>query len=538
MAAAFSPGLDGSLPRSTTRRGRSAGRRQGLRLGRTDVAVPHPLVQPPSWGTSPRCGGRGCTGGPAPSSEASPVSATGCSRQAPDPRCGRTPCRPAPPRPTRRPRLGRRPPTARGGWHRRPTVGAGAARGHRPATPPADLPAHPAGPAPSPRSHPRPAQLRAGRLPTSSGLVSGPEATPRAWASLTCSGGPRAVDLAGHGGDAGSAGVNVDHAAGGDAIDWSRRAMRWRRSTPLGERRPHAGERSCAVRIDRGRARRARPAVRLVRRCGRPARADGGRRPQRPRHPPAVGADLDGAALDLEASLAAANRGGSFDLSRERPLLPRRGRYRQGRWDGALLLAQLAVDRRGRRPALDGGTPDATAAQPLAARSGGRRAPRRRAGAAREVARRRQLPRPPRSDGGRDLPPGPAWAAELGDAIAAFSEQLEGRFVPWRAGYVEALVSLGRIDDGARFADQLARSSPTPVVRNDTALAALLVAGARGDDQAFDGARRRAWRRTPTRPGPTRAPGSSWRPGGAGAVEVSDAGPSPCSSKPTPGSST
>jgi DNA-binding CsgD family transcriptional regulator len=51
---------------------------------------------------------------------------------------------------------------------------------------------------------------------------------------------------------------------------------------------------------------------------------------------------------------------------------------------------------------------------------------------------------------------------------------------------VEALVSLGRIDDAARFADQLARSSPTPVVRNDGALAALLVAGARDDGEAFD----------------------------------------------------
>jgi ATP/maltotriose-dependent transcriptional regulator MalT len=202
--------------------------------------------------------------------------------------------------------------------------------------------------------------------------------------------------------------------------------------------------------------------------------------------------DLDGAALDLEASLAAASRGGSFDARESARFYLGEVRYRQGRWDDALLLAQLAASIAEDADQLwMAALPHATAARPLAAR--GAAAADEHLERAREAATRSGSP-----VGSslvhlaamevaichRDLP----RAAELGDAIAAFSEQLEERFVPWRAGYVEALVSLGRIDDGARFADQLARSSPTPVVRNDTALAALLVAGARGDDQAFDGA--------------------------------------------------
>ena len=325
--------------------------------------------------------------------------------------------------------------------------------------------------------------------------ILGPRAEARAhlleaWASLTCGGGAPDAELAGRVA-AMLATVSVDRAAGGDAIDWSRRALA---ASPK-----DAARLSVAHMLASGHALSGSIATGLVeldQLCGSLDRTAGANAPMVADAHSARGVlrlwahDLEGAAVDLEASLEAASGGGSFDARESARFYLGEVRYRQGRWDDALLQAQLAASIAEDADQLwMAALPHATAARPLAARGS--------TAADEHLDRARHAAAASGSPVGATLVHLAAMevaicrrdmqqAAELGDAVESFSEHLEERFVPWRAGYVEALVSLGRVDDGERFADQLARSSPTPVARSDAALAALLVAGARGDEQAFD----------------------------------------------------
>jgi DNA-binding CsgD family transcriptional regulator len=203
--------------------------------------------------------------------------------------------------------------------------------------------------------------------------------------------------------------------------------------------------------------------------------------------------DLEGAGDDLEASLAAAKREGSVAARESARFYLGEVRYRQGRWDEALLHAELAASIvEDADQVWLAGLPHATASRPLAARGS--------AAADHHLARAREATARSGSGVGGFLAAMAALevamsqrrlerAARIGDElVAAGAGLVEERFAPWRAGYVEALVAIGRLEDAAPVVAELAGSVPTPLVRNDVALATAVLAGARGELPAFDAA--------------------------------------------------
>lgn len=203
--------------------------------------------------------------------------------------------------------------------------------------------------------------------------------------------------------------------------------------------------------------------------------------------------DLVGAAEDLEHSLDAAARGGSFVARESARFYLAEVRYRQGRWDDAIVLAQQSASvvddaDQGWMAAL----PHATAARPLAGRG--------------EAAAEEHLDRAVAAAEavGAGVGIGLARVAALEVAacrrdhqmVAALGDLLVGqrrvpvdeRIAPWRAGYVEALVALDRALDAAPVVEQLRAMTPTPVIVNDLARAEVAVAAVAGDDAAVDAA--------------------------------------------------
>lgn len=201
---------------------------------------------------------------------------------------------------------------------------------------------------------------------------------------------------------------------------------------------------------------------------------------------------LDDAGRDLTISLDAAQQGGSFAARESARVYLGEVRYRQGRWDEALVHAGVAAS------IVDDGEeawlawlPHATMARPLAARG---------SDATVHIERARRSAAETASGVGAVLVELAAvevalcrWdlheAAKLGDAVVAAGAGLvDERFAPWRASYAEALAGVGRLDDAARVARELGRSPSTPLVCNDAALAAVAVASAEGDATAADAA--------------------------------------------------
>jgi hypothetical protein len=199
--------------------------------------------------------------------------------------------------------------------------------------------------------------------------------------------------------------------------------------------------------------------------------------------------DLDGAAEDLGACLAEGARGSLVARETARYSLAEL-HVRAGRWDGALVVAEVAAS------VADAGDqlwisafPHAVAVQVLAARGEWARAEAHLAaaaaaaettagGAARlwvAVATARLAEA--RGDA--------AGVVACGDLLAgaeriAFDEGI----VPWRCGYAEALVAVGRPDEAAEVAAWLAadgRGTGSALVRAEVARATSAVALAGGD---------------------------------------------------------
>ena len=241
--------------------------------------------------------------------------------------------------------------------------------------------------------------------------------------------------------------------------------------------------------------------------------------------------DLDAAAADLELSLAAATRGGSFVARETARFYLAEVRYRQGRWDDAVLLAELSasvVDDSDQ--AWMAALPHATAAQPLAARGEPARRPHRAGDRSRGAGGRRRrdgaVPdRRPRGGGVRARP-------RRGDRAGRGARRRTGwagheRIAPWRASYVEALVAEGRADEADEVAVWLAGQRSHRRWCTTTWLGPRSSCGPPGGTTQPSMPRRRsAWRSTPTASGPTRAPASSWPWAGRGATAASVAGPS------------
>ncbi len=200
--------------------------------------------------------------------------------------------------------------------------------------------------------------------------------------------------------------------------------------------------------------------------------------------------ELDGAAADFEASLAASGERGAFVAQETARFYLAETRYRQGRWDEAILLAELSaslVDDSGQDWVA--ALPHATAARPLGARgeSADEHLERSAAAAATvgagvgivlaqvaalEVAACR-----------RDHPVVVALGAALvGDA----GRHVDERIAPWRASFVEALVAEGRLAEANELVVELAAAPSTPLVATDAARAAVVLAAAGGDDAEVD----------------------------------------------------
>lgn len=202
--------------------------------------------------------------------------------------------------------------------------------------------------------------------------------------------------------------------------------------------------------------------------------------------------DLEGAADDLEISLAAAARAGSFAARESARFYLAETRYRQGRWDDAVLLAQVAAS------IVDDGEqawmaalPHATAARPLAARG--------------EQATQEHLDRATSASAavgsgiGISLTQVSALEVaacrrdhdrviELGDLLSAHRQPVDERIAPWRASYAEALVARDRTDDASAVAADLELTASTPLMANDASRAVIAVAGTRADAAALDAA--------------------------------------------------
>ena len=192
--------------------------------------------------------------------------------------------------------------------------------------------------------------------------------------------------------------------------------------------------------------------------------------------------DLAGAAEDFEASLEM-GRHGPFVARETARFYLAEVRYRQGRWDEAVALAQTAasvID--DTEQAWMAAIPHATAARPLAARG---------STAAAEHLRRAEVAAA--LVGGVSAVLAEVGALEVAaarhdhDQVAAFGDGLAGRpiderIAPWRASYVEALVVKGRVDEATAVAAELGAIPATPLVRADLARARTALSAAAGLD--------------------------------------------------------
>jgi DNA-binding CsgD family transcriptional regulator len=192
--------------------------------------------------------------------------------------------------------------------------------------------------------------------------------------------------------------------------------------------------------------------------------------------------DLDGAAADLEKSLVAASAGASFAAREGARLYLAEVRYRQGRWDEAVLHAQTAAS-----VADDSdqvwlaALPHATAARPLAARG--------HAAAAEHLQRAEAAAHA--VGAGVSLVLTRLSAMEVAscqrshDRVLTLAADLgpfvDERLAPWRASYVESLVAEDRLDDALDVVEQLSAAPSTPLVANDAARATVAVAAALDD---------------------------------------------------------
>jgi DNA-binding CsgD family transcriptional regulator len=196
--------------------------------------------------------------------------------------------------------------------------------------------------------------------------------------------------------------------------------------------------------------------------------------------------DLAGAEADLQASLAAAVRAGSFAARESARCYLAEVRYRQGRWDEAIVDAQVSAS------IVEDGEqawlrvlPHAAAARPLA----GRGLPEGEAHA------RAALDAADAVGAGTGIALSRVSALEVAAcrrdhaAVVALGDRLwdDGgglvpeRIAPWRAGYVEALVAVDRHDDAAAVCAHLVVDRSTALVASDAARAAVVAADGRGD---------------------------------------------------------
>jgi len=219
--------------------------------------------------------------------------------------------------------------------------------------------------------------------------------------------------------------------------------------------------------------------------------------------------DLGGAAADFERSLEM-GRHGSFVGRETARFYLAEVRYRQGRWDEAVALAETAasvID--DTEQAWMAAIPHATAARPLAAR--GSTAAVEHLGRAEEAAERvggvsavlAEVSALEVAASGQDL----KRVVELGDGLAG--RPIDERIAPWRATYVEALAVKGRVDDAAGVVEDLGAMPATPLVQADLVRARTALAAA-GADLDLDVMVARATELGDAA-GRTPPPASSWR---------------------------
>jgi DNA-binding CsgD family transcriptional regulator len=199
--------------------------------------------------------------------------------------------------------------------------------------------------------------------------------------------------------------------------------------------------------------------------------------------------DLPGAADDLERALAHAGAGSSFVALESARFYLAEVRYRQGRWDDALMLAEQStslIDDTDQ--AWMAAIPHATAAQVVAARGGPAQEHLDRAWsavasvgrgvsgtlvrvAALEVATCR-----------RDH----AAAVELVDPLLRSKRPVDERVAGWRANAARALAVEGRLADARTLVEELQAHATTPLVATEAARARVMVCVIGNDDVGLD----------------------------------------------------
>lgn len=188
--------------------------------------------------------------------------------------------------------------------------------------------------------------------------------------------------------------------------------------------------------------------------------------------------DLAGAASDLETSLEALGSGGSFVARESARFYLADVRYRQGRWDEAIGLAQLVAsivddsDQQWMVPLVH-----ATLARPLAARGA--------VEAAGHVDQARSAAAEVGVGVGALLAEVSALelavcrgdvelAVALGEQLHSVAGDVPDEIAPWRANFVEALVARDEVERAGEVARWMAAHACTPLVANDAALTAVL----------------------------------------------------------------
>lgn len=198
--------------------------------------------------------------------------------------------------------------------------------------------------------------------------------------------------------------------------------------------------------------------------------------------------DLVGAGEDLERSLASATRGASFAARESARFYLAEVRYRQGRWDDAVLLAQTAASvADDSDQAWMAALPHATAARPLAARGEAAARDHLESALAATAAVGRGV--------GIVLTKVSALEVAACDRdhvrVTELARALQGagideRIAPWRASAVEALVAESHLEEAAALVAELGDGATTPLVISDTARATVTLAAARGEHSAVD----------------------------------------------------
>lgn len=200
--------------------------------------------------------------------------------------------------------------------------------------------------------------------------------------------------------------------------------------------------------------------------------------------------DLDDAAQDLTTALGLTAHVGSSVARESARFYLAEVRYRQGRWDDAILLAEQAASiAEDSDQSWMAALPHGTVARPLAARgeAAGRQHAERALVAARAIGAGvgitlAQVAALEVAVCGRDHP----RVLAIGDELQAIDAPMHERIGPWRLGYVEALVAMGRIDDATRVADDLGAHAATALARSDAAAARVIVVSALDDTASAD----------------------------------------------------